>query len=93
MNRTTLCSVVLVKQMRRIGCRLAKFICFLPKIPLHFPLGFAANGLSFERRVLNNVFFLNYKNNVYFKLLSNLVPLGLVSDTSAKVIILKSGFK
>ena len=38
------------------------------------------------------MFFFNYKNNVYFKLLSNLVRLGHVGDTSTKVVILNNSF-
>ena len=41
---------------------------------------------------VNNVFFLNYKNNIYLKLLSNLVCLDHIGDISAKAIVLKSDF-
>ena len=39
----------------------------------------------------NNVFF-NYKNNVYLKLLPNLVRLGHVGDTLVKVDVLNNSF-
>ena len=42
---------------------------------------------------VNNVFLKKkYKNNVYFKLSSNLVRFGNVGDTFVKVVLLNNGF-